>query len=110
MIGPDVEIESLVFVDDILAIGTADNMARTEQNLMMLEETKKFTFSVDKSELIHMNFTNKKKKEENTSITVKKGQIKRVSESKYLGEYINDKGDNKTRIQKKSNKGAHAVA
>ena len=27
---------ALVFVDDILAMGTADNMARTEQNLIML--------------------------------------------------------------------------
>ena len=57
-------------------------MERTEQNLIMLEQTKKFTFSVDKSELIHMKFTKEKKKEESTTITVKKGQIKRVSESK----------------------------
>ena len=76
----------------------------------MLEQTKKFTFSVDKSELIHMKFTKGKKKEESTTITVKKGQIKRVSESKYLREYFNDRGDNKTRIQKKMNKVALAIA
>ena len=55
MVGPDEEIETLVFVDDILSMGTADNMAKTEQNLMMLEQTKKFTFSVDK-ELITLLF------------------------------------------------------
>ena len=57
-----------------------------------------------------MKFTKEKKKEESTKITVKKGQIKRVSESKYLGEYFNDRGDNKTIIQKKMNKVAHAIA
>ena len=110
MVGTDIEIETLVFVDNVLTMGTADSMERTEQNLIMLEQTKKFTFSVDKSELIHTKFMKEKKKEESTTITVKKGQIKRVSETKYLGEYFNDRGDNETRIQKKMNKVAHAIA
>ena len=73
-------------------MGTEDTMARTKENLLMLEQTKKFTFNVDKSELIHMKFTKGKKKEESASITVRKGQIKRMSESKYLGEHFNDRG------------------
>ena len=33
-----------------------------------------------------------------------------MSESKYLGEYFDDRGDNKTRIQKKMIKVAHTIA
>ena len=38
------------------------------------------------------------------NINVKKGKIEQVKEFKYLGESFNEKGDNKTKIQKRLSK------
>ena len=62
-IGPNIVIESLIFVDDILAAGNKNCIERTGRNLRAMEIQKKFTFSRDKTKIIKVvNKKNSRKK------------------------------------------------
>ncbi len=51
----------------------------------------------------------RKKLQPRGSRRVQKGIIKSVEETKYLGQWINNKGNNKTKIRKKNDKINHMI-
>eukprot|EP00112_Aurelia_sp_Birch-Aquarium-sp1_P025000 Seg811.13 transcript_id=Seg811.13/GoldUCD/mRNA.D3Y31 product="hypothetical protein" protein_id=Seg811.13/GoldUCD/D3Y31 len=109
MIGAEREIENLIFVDDIIGLGSREKLKSVEKSLQAMEEEKKFTFHDKKSNIMVMKFKRKKgkqavEKEIEPNIKVKKGRIEQVKEFKYLGESFNENGDNKTKIQKRQSK------
>ena len=108
MIGAEREIENLIFVDDIIGIGSKEKLRSVEKSLQAMEEEKKFTFHNKKSNIMIMKFQKKKAEKvvgkDELNIKVKKGRIEQVKEFKYLGESFNEKGDNKTKIQKRLSK------
>ena len=99
-IGPEIKIESLIFVDDILASGSRD--------LRAMEKQKKFTFSKDKTKIVKIK-NNRKKDEEIPKVTVEQGQIEDGEEEKYLGEWFSSKGNNEVKIRKKAEKTGHMI-
>ena len=91
MIGAEREIENLIFVDDIIGMGSQEKLKSVEKSLQAMEEEKKFTFHDKKSNIMVINFKRKKSKqvtgkENELNINVKKGKIEQVKEFKYLGE------------------------
>ena len=109
MIGAEREIENLIFVDDIIGMGSQEKLKSVEKSLQAMEEEKKFNFHDKKSNIMVIKFKRKesKKATEKTNelnINVKKGKIEQVKEIKYLGESFNENGDNKTKIQKRLSK------
>ena len=108
MIGAEGEIENLIFVDDIISIGSNEKLKSVEKSLQAMEEEKKFTFHDKISNIMIIKFQKKKAKKvvgkDELNIKVKKGRIEQAKEFKHLGESYNEKGDNKTKIQKRLSK------
>ena len=107
MIGAEREIEHLIFVDDIIGMGSQEKLKSVENSLQAMEEEKKFTFHDKKSNVMVIKFKRKESKKatekgNELNINVKKGKIEQVKEFKYLGESFNEKGDNKTKNPKKA--------
>ena len=101
-----VEIENLIFVDDIIGMGSQEKLKSVEKSLQAMEEEKKFTFHDKKSNIMVIKFKRKESKKateeaNELNINVEKGKIEQVKEIKYLGESFNENGDNKTKIQKR---------
>ena len=91
MYGPDLVINALAFVDDIVSAGSPLASNNTIQSCNMMEEKKKITFNTDhgKSAVMKSN-----KKRYNNSITkeVKKGSFEEVKEYKLLGVWVDETG------------------
>lgn len=90
IITPTMEIEPLVYVDDIGAAGSKEMIEATGLNLREMEKKKRFTFSEDKSKI--MTIKTGKTESEKPNIKLKKGEIKEAEEYKYLGNWICSKG------------------
>ena len=104
-IGPRLKVEILIFMDDINhPTSNVKNITRTAENLEMYENTKGYTFSVDKTKTAILISGRKKKKQYELNAHVKRGQIGLTDEYKYLGKWYNEEGDNKLSIDKKSMK------
>ena len=105
-IGAETEIESVIFVDDIMGMGTKSTIEKVGRNMREMEIKKKFTFSKEKTKIIKIETKKRKRTEEEDIpvVTVKKGRIEKTDKEKYLGEWINSKGDNKIKIEKKKEK------
>ena len=88
-----VKINSLAFVDDI-----ADpNRSKLDSicgngNAMFLEKVKRLglTFSVDKCKSLNINA----RKEEMPTLEINGSTVENAKEFKYLGDYLNEKGNN----------------
>ena len=96
-------------IDDIIGMGSQEKLKSVENSLQAMEEEKKFTFHDKKSNVMVIKFKRKESKKatekgNELNINVKKGKIEQVKEFKYLGESFNEKGDNKTKIQKRLSK------
>ena len=61
-ITPDINVQSLVFVDDISGGGSPSVVKGVEQNLQLLEEEKGFTFGTKKTNYMAINTEERKKK------------------------------------------------
>lgn len=90
MVSPTMEMEPLVYVDDIGAAGSIEMIEETGHNLREMEKKKKFTFSAEKSNFMVIR-TGKTEKEK-PKIELKNGEIKETEEYKYLGNWICGKG------------------
>ena len=98
-IGPRLKVEILIFMDDINhPTSNVKNITRTAENLEMYENTKGYTFSVDKTKTAILISGRKKKKQYELNAHVKRGQIGLTDEYKYLGKWYNEEGDNKLSI------------
>ena len=107
-IGPTIKCESLIFVDDIEQTGShIETIERAVGNCRSMELLRKFTFNNKPDKTCYMIINpknNNKKCIEEVKTKLKWGGIQQVKEYKYLGEWINENGDNSTKIKKKGEK------
>ncbi len=109
LIDSEVNIHNLIYVDDIIAMGSIETVRKIEGSLQQMEIQKKFSFNKEKSEMMMLSFTKKKRSEQPITVSVRQGEIKHVDNIKYLGDIISDKGDNQKKIEHKSKKVNHMV-
>ena len=100
--GQELEIEPMIYVDDIISIGDKQTIIDTIRNCRQLELQKKITFNNEKSKYQILNFS--KQKIEELSEKVKKGKIGRAKTYKYLGDVINEEGNYNESIKGRKNK------
>ena len=94
----DLVIEALTYVDDILGAGNHEMVRNVVRNASEMEQKKKFTFNIDKSNYLVLKTGNDEEKE--VTEKVKMGYLKKVKEYKYLGTWMNEKYDCSTHISK----------
>ena len=99
LISPKLTIEALVYVDDIGGAGSKENTKIIGENLQKMEQRKGFTFSVEKSNYMVVQTGNSKKENEDIDIKIKKGQVRRTREYKYLGNWIDTEGNVRRQIE-----------
>ena len=104
-VGPRVKVESIIFMDDIQhPTTTIENIIKTANNLEMYENTKGYTFSIDKTKTAILIVGKKKNKTYEIDAHVKRGKIVVTEEYEYLGKWYDEKGDNRLAIEKKKTK------
>ena len=86
-----------VYMDDISAVGNAENVRKGIQNCRRMEIEKKMEYGLKKSK--YMIIGTGKDKEEEIKEVVKEGMIQRTETYKYLGLIINEKGNLKDHIK-----------
>ncbi len=89
----------LVFVDDVMAAGTAEEIRRAIRNFAEMEKLKKFTYGLKKTKYMVM----KTGKEETEEIKehVKGGMVGKTDQYKYVGVWVNEEGNLFLHIDKK---------
>eukprot|EP00112_Aurelia_sp_Birch-Aquarium-sp1_P016262 Seg3671.3 transcript_id=Seg3671.3/GoldUCD/mRNA.D3Y31 product="hypothetical protein" protein_id=Seg3671.3/GoldUCD/D3Y31 len=104
-LGTRTNIGTFMFVDDICGTGSKMNIERTIKNCRAAESKKKMTFNPEKSNYIRSSFKRSKSAIKNEiEEKVTKGNIKETESYKYLGDYIDNKGNNITNIEKRKHK------
>ena len=100
--GPNLMIESLIYMDDVVGVGNKTTIERIVRNMREMEVQKKFTFNVDKSKYMIVPPSCKYTKSKNVDVKleVKKGMINKVNEYKYLGTWLNHKLDYSSQLEK----------
>ena len=95
------EVGVPIFMDDVIAAGDHDHVNKAFKSCRIMEETKKFTYGLEKTKYMtvktgHVN---------NQEITeeVKVGKMERTTTQKYLGIIVNEKGDLEDHIKEKTN-------
>ena len=92
----------LVFVDDVMSAGNAEDARKCIRNLRVMEILKKFTYGLKKTKIMVIN-TGKESKEE-IQEQVKEGYVEECDMYKYLGLWISQQGNCLLHIKKKSQK------
>ncbi len=92
----------LVFVDDIMSAGTADDVRKCIRNMRLMEIRKKFSYGLKKTKFMVV----KTGREESDSIEeqVKEGHVTECSEYKYVGLWQDQEGNCMHHIKKKKEK------
>ena len=92
------DVGILVFMDDInTTTSQVNNIKNTIKNCRLMEIEKKYTFGMKKTKYMVID---EKELKENIDTKLEKGIVQRISEYKYVGLYINEKGDLKLHKQK----------
>ena len=86
----DDDIEALVYVDDIGAAGSRTTINELGKNLRQMEREKGVTFNVEKTNIMLIG---KAKNETEMDIQLKNGLVREVEEYKFLGNWLNKKGN-----------------
>ena len=86
-------------------MGTSKQIEEVGMKMNGLETTKKFEFNnkKDKTEILVIK-SNKRKREEEVNINLRKGKVQKTEEYKYLGDYYDRSGKNEGKIRKKMEK------
>ena len=108
-IGPHIECEASIYVDDIEQAGSHVNtVERTAKNCVAMEDQRKFTFNNEVEKTAFMIINPKKKSQklqlQQLETKVKRGDIKRTTEYKFLGEWYTEKGNWDKSIEVRENK------
>ena len=101
-ITPDTSIGALVYVDDIAVAGSVSKIVETGKNIREMEKRKKYTFNVDKTNIVRIG---KRKNKVEAIIELKKGQVTVLEKYKSLGNWINERGsmtDQKEEIESRT--------
>ena len=89
----------LVFVDDVMAAGTAEVIRKAIRNFRTMETQKKFTYGLKKTN--YMIIKTGKENDEEIQEVVKQGRVKQVNEYNYVGLWLNEAGNCSLQIEKK---------
>ena len=91
-----------------MAAGDRDDVTKAVKSCRNMEETKKFTYGLEKTKYMIV----KTGHENNQEITeeVHWGKIERTMTQKYLGIIVNEKGDLEDHIREKTNSGTKILA
>ncbi len=98
----DQVIGILVFVDDVMSAGSAEDIERCIRNMNQMEKLKKFTYGLKKTKYMVINSGREEKQK--IVEAVKAGIVDECSEYEYLGFWINQDGNCMLQIEKKSKK------
>ena len=90
----------LVFVDDVMSAGSAEDARRCIRNLSEMERKKKFTFGLKKTN--YMVIDTGREPIEEIKEKVKGGQVPETDEYKYVGLWVNKQGNCISHIEKKA--------
>ena len=93
------KVAILIFVDDIMSAGTAEDARKAIRNMAVMEVEKKFTYGLKKTKYMVVDTT--KGKAETIEEKVRSGAIKETDEYKYIGFWINKEGNCQLQIEKK---------
>ena len=96
------KVAILIFVDDVMSGGTAEDARKSIRNMAEMERIKKFTYGLKKTQFMVVDSARGKAEEVNEK--VKSGTVKETEEYKYVGFWINKKGNCQLQIQKKKKK------
>ena len=91
VIYPSVATQAVTFVDDINGGGSKRFVQAVMMNCSKKEEEKLWEFSTEKSKW--MCITNRKRKIDAIEVNVKQGRIERTNVYKFLGNFVNEKGN-----------------
>ena len=97
--GPQLQIEALIYVDDIASAGDHQCDKKTIKACRRMEIEKKFTFNLNKSATLIVKTGNKEEKIQQISAQVKRGAFPEVKQYKYLGTIISEDGSFKASLQ-----------
>jgi hypothetical protein len=81
----------LVFVDDVMSAGTANDVRKAIRNLAEMEKMKKFTYGLKKTK--YMVMKTGREKEESIEEKVKEGKVEKAEEYKYVGLMLSEEGN-----------------
>ena len=87
---PNINLKSIVFVDDISGGGSPNVVKGVEKNLQLLENEKGFVFGTKKTNYMVINTG--REKEVKLNLEIKQGQIKKESEYECLGILYHENG------------------
>ena len=97
----------LIFVDDVMSAGNAEEARKAIRNFKEMEDLKKFTYGLKKTKFMVMNTG--KEKEEIIDEEVGLGKITRTTEYKYVGFHLDEKGNCLHHIEQKGGKVAGQI-
>ena len=101
MVG-DQMVGILVFVDDVMRAGGAEEIRRAIRNFAAMETLKKFTYGLKKTN--YMIIKTGREKDEEVVESVKQGLVKQVKEYNYTGIWLNETGNLSLQIERKQRK------
>ena len=96
------KVAILIFVDDVMSAGTAEDARKAIRNMAEMEVIKKFTYGLKKTNYMVVDTARgdaEKIKEE-----VKSGLVKEAKEYKYVGFWVNKQGNCHLQIDNKKKK------
>ena len=91
----------IIFVDDVMSAGNPGEARKTIRNCREMEELKKVTYGLKKTQYMIMNTG--REKEEIIEEEVGLGLVTRTPEYKYMGFHVNEEGNCRFHIEKKGN-------
>ena len=106
--GPRIEIQCLVYLDDISSGGDKEEAEKTIRNCHSLETFKKATVRLDKSGYVIVKGKKNEKNDELIS-EVKNGKIQQKTEAKYLGTWFDETGKYAVNLEKNKGKMERAI-
>ena len=96
------KVAILIFVDDVMSAGGAEDARKAIRNMAEMEVVKKFTYGLKKTNYMVVNSARGKAEEINEK--VKGGIITEAKEYKYIGFWVNKEGNCQLHIEKKKGK------
>ena len=87
---PEINLQAVVYVDDIVGGGTSEVICGIGNNLKEMEDKKGYTFGIDKTN--YMIVQTGKEKYQELNIIIKRGKVERVPDYKFLGLIIDESG------------------
>ena len=90
----------LIFVDDVMSAGNAEEIRKAIRSCRSMEDLKKFTFGLKKTKFMVMNTG--REEEEVINEEVNMGKVTRTKEYKYVGFHLDERGNCLYHIEKKS--------